>query len=276
MKDFIKNFVVFLIIFITSMLVLLPIIWTFLNSFKYFKDIVTSNILFSEWTNINYWTVLFSREENIRQQLVNSLIYVVVTLSIVMPVATLAGYGLARLPHAIFYKTFALNFLIFSRILPATSLALPYFVIFSRANMYDTYISLIFIYVLKAIPLAIFMIMTFIEEVPIEIEESASIDGASMFYILVKIVFPLIAPGVAATAIFIFMYTWNDYLFVAFLTGKNAANLQIGIAQFNAEYFIKWGELCAAIIIAILPILLFTIAVQKYLVRGLTMGALKK
>jgi multiple sugar transport system permease protein len=193
-----------------------------------------------------------------------------------MPVATLAGYGLARLPHAIFYKTFALNFLIFSRILPATSLALPYFVIFSRANMYDTYISLIFIYVLKAIPLAIFMIMTFIEEVPIEIEESASIDGASMFYILVKIVFPLIAPGVAATAIFIFMYTWNDYLFVAFLTGKNAANLQIGIAQFNAEYFIKWGELCAAIIIAILPILLFTIAVQKYLVRGLTMGALKK
>lgn len=276
MKNFIKNFMTISIIIITLTLVILPITWTFLCSFKYFKDIVTSNIFFSEWVNINYWIVLFSQEENIRHQLLNSLIYVIVTLSIVMPITTLAGYGLARLPHATLYKNLALNFLIFSRIIPATSIALPYFVIFSRINLYDTYISLIIIYILKAIPLAIFMIMTFIEELPIEIEEAAFIDGASIFYTLVKIILPLIAPGLAATAIFILIYTWNDYVFVAFLAGKNSANLQIGVAQFNAEYFIRWGELCAAIIIALLPVIFFTIIAQKYLVRGLTMGAIKR
>jgi multiple sugar transport system permease protein len=199
-----------------------------------------------------------------------------VTLLIVIPVAIFAGYGLGRLPHASSYKIFALNFLIFSRIMPATSIALPYFVVFCSIGIYDTYIALIIVYILKALPLAIFMIMTFIEEVPIEIEESASIDGANTPYILTKIVVPLILPGAAATAVFAFIYTWNDYLFAAFLTGKNSANLQIAIAQFNAEYQIRWGELCSSTIIAIAPILFFTIVTQKYLVRGLTMGAVKR
>jgi len=267
--------IIFVCIVMAVFIIVFPLVWIVLNSFKYFRDIITLNIFNSNWTITNYETVLISREENIIHQLLNSIFYVITTLLLVIPLSLLAGYGLARSHHSSMFKILAINLLVFSRIIPSVSIAVPYFVIFKLINIYDTPLALVIVYSLKVLPLSIFMIMTFIEEVPIEVEEAASIDGASLFLTLRKIVIPLILPGLAATAIFSFINTWNDYIFAAFLAGKNSANLQIAIAQFNAEYFVRWGELCAALIIGIAPVLIFTIIAQKYLVRGLTLGAIK-
>jgi len=260
----------------TIAIILIPIIWILLNSFKFFKDIVSMNVFSGEWTCDNYHLIFFSRDENINVQIWNSIVYVAMTLLITMPMAIFAGYGLARLPRASMFKWGILNFLVFSRVLPAMSIALPYLVLYRSLGIYNTAIGLGFVYVLKTLPLAIFMIMTFIEEVPMEIEEAALIDGASLSSLLGKVIIPLISPGAVATAIFVFIYTWNDYLFAVFLAGKEAANLQVAVAGFNAEYFIRWGEMSAATMLSIVPVIVFTILTQKYLIRGLTLGALKQ
>ena len=264
-----------LIIIIAVTLILIPVVWIFLNSFHYFKDIVSMNVLFGDWTLHNYNLVLFSRDESILAQALNSIVYVIATLAIVIPLSIFAGYGLSRLPHASVFKWSMINFLIFSRVLPGVAIALPYFVVYQSLGLYNTLLGLVLIYILKALPLAIFMVMTFMEEIPKEIEEAAMIDGASMILLLGRVLIPLISPGLAATAVFVFIYTWNDYLFAVFLAGKEAANIQVAVAGFNAEYFIRWGEMSAATILATVPIVIFTFLVQKYLIRGLTLGAVK-
>lgn len=266
-----KNlFIVMAIVF-----VLVPITWTFLNSFHYFKDIVSMNVLFGDWTLHNYELIFFSRDENVLHETLNSIVYVASTLGIVIPLSIFAGYGFSRLPHFSKFKWIMLNLFMFSRILPGVAIAVPYFVIYQSYNLYNTYLGLILIYVLRTLPLAVFMVMTFIEDVPREIEESAMIDGASTASFLRRILIPLISPGLVATAIFVFIYAWDDYIFVIFLGGKEVANLQIAVAGFNAEYFIRWGEMCAATMFSVLPIILFILVVQKHLVRGLTLGAIK-
>jgi len=256
-------------------IILVPFLWIFLNSFKYFKDIVSFNVFSKEWTLNNYLIILFSENESVLKQLCNSLIYVSATLAIILPLSVFSGYGLARAKLSTLSKGILMGSLIFARMVPAVSIALPYYVIFTLIGLYDTYLGLIIVYTIQGIPLAVFMMMTFIEDIPKEIEEAAEVDGASLRAILFRIVFPLILPGIAATAVFTFIYVWNDYLFVTFLAAKNAINLQVAVAGFNAEYFIRWGELSAAVIFSSVPVIIFAILTQKWLIRGLTLGAIK-
>ncbi|MEM2951060.1 MAG: carbohydrate ABC transporter permease, partial [Nitrososphaeria archaeon] len=152
---------------------------------------------------------------------------------------------------------------------------LPYLQISTSIGIYDTYLIVLLMYVLKFSPLALFMLMTFISELPTEIEEAAHVDGASTLKIFTSIVVPLIAPGLAATAAFIMIYSWSDYIFVLFLTARNVSNIQLEIAKFNAEYYIEWGPLLAGSIISILPVILLVALVQKSMIKGLTLGAIK-
>jgi multiple sugar transport system permease protein len=271
----IKTLIATFISAVVATIILVPFLWLFLNSFKYFKDIVSFNVFGGEWTLNNYFLILFSENESLLKQLLNSLIYVAATLAIVLPLSVFSGYGLARAKLSTLSKGILMGSLIFARMVPAVSIALPYYVIFTLIGLYDTYLGLIIVYTIQGIPLAVFMMMTFIEDIPKEIEEAAEVDGASLQITLSRIVFPLILPGIAATAVFTFIYVWNDYLFVTFLAAKEAINLQVAIAGFNAEYFIRWGELSAAVIFSSVPVIIFAILTQKWLIRGLTLGAIK-
>jgi len=260
---------------IAAIIILTPFVWIFLNSFKYFKDIVSFNIIGSEWTLYNYWIVLLSKDENIIRELMNSIICTLSTLVIVIPISLFSGYGFARSRFSLGIKAFLIGILLFARIIPSVAIAFPYYVISTELGIYDTYIALIIVYVIRTLPLAVFMMITFIEDVPKEVEEAAMVDGASLWQTLKSVILPLILPGVAATAVFAFIYAWNDFLFAAYLTNVHAVNLQVRIAGFNAEYFIRWGELSAAVIISSIPVIVFAILTQKYLIRGLTLGAVK-
>jgi multiple sugar transport system permease protein len=119
------------------------------------------------------------------------------------------------------------------------------------------------------------MMMSFFEEVPKEVEESASIDGASFLNLFFKVVVPLTLPGLLATAIFVYIFCWNEYLFAFFLTQEKAITLPIAVSWYIGEFAIEWGELNASAVISTIPVIILTLSIQKYLIRGLTLGAIK-
>jgi multiple sugar transport system permease protein len=268
--DFLWNMSVFLALFI----ILFPPLWALFWSFKLPKDIISLDFS-PQYTVENYVAVLLSKDESIIKGLVDTLILVVLSTVVILPLAFPAAYGLARYRINKIVKWFSLNIFMFVRALPGTAIILPYLQISTAVGLYDTYLIVLLMYVLKFSPLALFMLMTFIGELPVEVEEAAHVDGASTLKVFTNIVIPLIAPGLAATAVFIMIYTWSDYIFVLFLTARNVSNIQLAVARFNAEYYVEWGPLLASSIISILPVILLVALVQKSMIKGLTLGALK-
>jgi multiple sugar transport system permease protein len=192
----------------------------------------------------------------------------VVTILLCIP----AAYSMVRFRVGI--KRF-FPFVVSLKILPPIVFAIPYFMMFQLVGLLDTKTGLILVGVFMNIPLALMLMVGFIQELPNEIEEAAMIDGCSNFGILTKIIFPLIAPGVAAAAILTFILTWNEFLFVRILSDIDAMTVTVGSTLFIQAYGIRWGDVAAAIALSVLPPLIFTFFVQRYLVKGLSMGAVK-
>jgi len=153
---------------------------------------------------------------------------------------------------------------------------IPIFLLFRYLQLLNTYTGLIIIYTGFSLPFVTWMMRAFIQEVPVELDEAALVDGCSRMTVFVRIVLPLTAPGLAATAIFAIILAWNEFLFALILTTTSAiTTLPVGIAGLVSQYELLWGEMSAAGTVAIIPILIFAMSVQRYLVRGMTMGAVK-
>ncbi len=161
------------------------------------------------------------------------------------------------------------------RLLPPIVFAIPYYMMFQFFGLLDTRTGLIWVGVLMNVPLTLMLLAGFIQELPKEIEEAAMIDGCSNYRILASVVFPLIAPGAAAAAILTFIFTWNEFLFVRILSDFKATTVTVGSTLFIQAYGIRWGDVAAAIALSVIPPLVFTLFVQRYLVKGLSMGAVK-
>jgi multiple sugar transport system permease protein len=161
------------------------------------------------------------------------------------------------------------------RMFPPIATILPLFVIFRFAGLVDSYAGLILSYTVFNLPFAIWMLKGFIEDLPREIEEAAKVDGASRFQIFRNIVVPLVAPGLVVVALFTFIFAWNDFAYAVIFSGSRVTPLPVVIAQFAGGHEILWGQISAAAIIAIIPALILATFLQKYLTRGLTMGAIK-
>ena len=161
------------------------------------------------------------------------------------------------------------------RMFPPIATILPLFVIFRYTGLVDTYAGLILSYSLFNLPFAIWILKGFIEDLPKEIEEAAIVDGAKPFQIFRMIVLPLAAPGLVVVALFTFIFAWNDFAYAVIFSGSRVTPLPVVIAQFAGGHEILWGQISAAALIAILPALILATFLQKYLTRGLTMGAVK-
>ncbi|MCL6443020.1 MAG: carbohydrate ABC transporter permease [Alicyclobacillus sp.] len=157
---------------------------------------------------------------------------------------------------------------------PAVSL-IPIFLLVGQLHLTDTYLALVIPYTAMNLPIIIWMVRGFIMDISVEIDEAAMVDGCTKFRVLWNIIFPLILPGVAATAIITLIQSWNEFLFALVLTRKTAITAPVGIAQFITMYGIQWGPMCAASLLITAPIIIFTMLVRKHLVRGLTFGAVK-
>jgi multiple sugar transport system permease protein len=185
-----------------------------------------------------------------------------------------AAYALARFEWR--QREGVANWILSTRMLPPIVTIVPLFLMLREVGLINSLVGLAIVYTGFNLPFVIWMMRGFFQEVPKEIEEAALLDGESRVGALWRIVLPLVRPGLAATAVFCLIVAWNEFLFALILTQTEAAmTLPVGIASRVTQYEIKWGAMSAAGVVAMIPVLVFASAVQKYLVRGLSLGAVK-
>jgi multiple sugar transport system permease protein len=161
------------------------------------------------------------------------------------------------------------------RIIPAISLLVPWFIMFSNFGLVGTYTALILSHLLITLPMTIWLMIGFFEDIPRELDDAALIDGCGRFESFVKISLPLVKPGIAASAILSFIFSWNNFLFSLVLAGQDTRPLPVAVFSFISYTLIDWGGLMAAATVVTLPVLIMILFVQRHMVRGLTLGSVK-
>lgn len=215
-----------------------------------------------------------------QRYLINSLIIATSNAVIVTILAVLATYALSRWRLAgsdsIFFWT------ITQRMAPPAAFILPLFLLFTgvfkigNSTLFDTRIGLILLYCVFNLPFAVWLMKGIMDGVPPELDEAAFVDGATRWTVLSRIIVPLVAPGMAITFILSWIFAWNEYLYAANLTSVDARTITTGLAEFVSVTGTNWGEMAAVSMVSILPALVFLIFVQRYIVTGLTFGAVKE
>jgi multiple sugar transport system permease protein len=206
----------------------------------------------------------------------NSLIIVAVAVSVSLAIGTLAAYALTRFHLRFGLNQSALVIALLVRMIPGILLVIPLYITLAKWGLLDTRLGLILIYSGLNTAFVIWMMQSFLAEIPRDIEEAAMVDGDSRLTALVRIVLPLAAPGLAATAIFSVIVTYNDFLIALSLTSTtNAQTVPVGVSTLIGKIQIEYGPMAAAGVIGALPIVIFALVVQRHFVRGLTLGAVK-
>jgi len=207
------------------------------------------------------------------QYLFNSLKVVPAAVVLSLLLGLPAAYALAR--YRFFGRDNFSFFYLSQYFLPPILILVPLYMIYRRFGLYDTYIGFILILQLVNLPLTILIMRGFFAELPVEIEESARIDGCNIWQLLSKISIPLAAPGIVATAFLTTIFSWNNFLFGLVLLGTGKMPVTVGMLAFQSYVKIEWNLMAAAALVATLPPLVLALFLQKYLVRGLTLGAIK-
>jgi multiple sugar transport system permease protein len=266
--------------FIVALYLTAPIIWIVMMSFKDKLDVVSMPPKIFFTPTLENYKALFGLGKGglvtgttFLSYFKNSLILSVGAVMVALVLGMPAAYAIARLRFKM-KDSLAFTFLSF-RFLPEITIILPLYVLFQQLNLYNTFFGLILIYQLIAIPLMVWMMRSYFEEIPIAIEQAARTDGYSWAGSFFRLVLPLAAPGVAATLVLCFIFCWNNFIMGLMLGGINTQPVTVGLLSFMGTSEIQWGAMAAATVIAILPELLLVIAVQKYMIRGLTFGAVK-
>jgi multiple sugar transport system permease protein len=271
-----RRLIKYTLILLTLLAALLPVYWMVTISLKREVDqFAVPPRWFSFTPTLAHYADAFLTR-SFGQYLVNSAIVAVCSTLCALVLGTLAAYSLARfrLPYQLDRKL-AL-WILSTRMFPAIVTAVPLFLIMRDFRLLNTQLSLIIVYTAFNLPFVVWMMRGFFAELPRDLEEAAMVDGDSRLGAFRRIILPLVAPGLAATAVFCLIVSWNEFLFALVLTQTDAAmTLPVGIAGRVTQYEIKLGVMSAAGVVAMLPILAFAIAVQKYLVRGLSLGAVK-
>ena len=215
-------------------------------------------------------------ERSFGRYLMTSGVVAVSSTLLAVAIGTLAAYALARLRLPRRLDRRLSLWILSTRMFPPIVTVVPLFLMMRDVRLLDTTAALIIVYTAFNLPFVVWMMRGFFAELPRELEEAAMVDGDSRLGALVRVVLPLVVPGLAATSVFCLIVSWNEFLFALVLTQTDAAmTLPVGIAGRVTQYEIKWGVMSAAGVVAMLPILIFALAVQRYLVRGLSLGAVK-
>ena len=225
-------------------------------------------------TLAHYYDAFISR--SFGQYLLTSITVAVLSTICAVTLGTLAAYGLARFRlHARLDQRLSV-WILSTRMFPPIVSAVPLFLMMRDLRLLNTLTSLVIVYTALNLPFVVWMMRGFFRELPRELEEAAMVDGDSRLGALVRVILPLVTPGLAATAVFCLIVSWNEFLLALVLTQTDASmTLPVGIAGRVTQYEIKWGVMSAAGVVAMIPILVFAMAVQRYLVRGLSLGAVK-
>ncbi|TFD07816.1 MULTISPECIES: carbohydrate ABC transporter permease [unclassified Cryobacterium] len=261
------------IVVVVGLLINLPLFNAVITSFKTDGDIATSPFSFERGFTLDHYVAIFGGSGyDFTKFLMNSAFTALGTVVLVMVIAVPASYAIVRLG---FGGSALLNFITSLRLVPAMFFAIPFFLMLSAFGLYDSIPALVLANTFLNLPLAMLIICGAVREVPIDVEEAAVIDGASAYRTLGSIVLPLLAPGLVAVGILVFLFTWSDYLFAVILSSSQATPVTVGAAFFVTSAGIAWGNVSAVVVVSLVIPLSFAIFAQRYLVRGLSAGAVK-
>lgn len=250
-----------------------PIFWSVLNSFKTETDVLAyPPKLFFEPTLNAYREVLWG-SQSILPNLWSSVIISVGTTIVTMILAVPAAYALARLRLP--GKRLSGFYILATQMLPPVGIIIPYFIILRGIGWIDSYQGIILIYLSFSLPFAIWLMVSYFEDIPLEMEEAAAVDGASRLVTLWRIIIPQAKGGIAVTVVFVFLNAWNEFLFAVVLSGNTVRPVTIAMFNFVSVEQTLWAQLAAVSVIAMLPVVILGIAAQSQIVKGLTVGAVK-
>ncbi|HEY8818264.1 MAG TPA: carbohydrate ABC transporter permease [Candidatus Limnocylindrales bacterium] len=254
---------------------IIPLLWMILTSLKTNREITQDTSLIPEsLTTANYISLFSGREFG--AYLTNSIIVTSVSVAIALILGTQAAYVLARFRLRGGVERYVGFSLLMVRLLPPIVIIIPIFLVAQQLGLLNTQLSLIVVYAAFNVTIVVWMMESFFREIPVDLEEAAMVDGDTRFTAFRRIVLPLAAPGLVATGIFAMITTYNEFLFALVLTSTpTAETMPIGAATLIGRINVDWGAMSAAGVVGALPIVIFSIFVQKHLVRGLTMGAVK-
>ncbi len=268
-----KRFLFYITTFIIVFFSLLPFVWFVSTSLKTPLEVTAiPPILIPSGTLYSYQSAI--EEYRLLHFVKNSIIVAGATTIVTLGISIIAGYTLARL--RLKYKGLIMGSLLIVSMFPQISIAGPVWKILQSLGWLNSYQGLIIPYVTLTLPLGVWILASFFRELPEELEDAARIDGCGYWQTLFKIMVPLAAPGVFTAAILVFIYAWNEFFFaLLIMTQKTFQTLPVGIALFQGQYTLPWGEIAAASTVATVPLVLLVFLFQKRIVRGLSAGAVK-
>lgn len=248
---------------------LFPFFWMILASFKTQAQIMSNeHFLFFKPTLKNFYSVF--EEHNFLRYIWNSFVVAFFSTLFGLILGLPAAYAIAK------FKQHGLGLIILiARIIPGISFMIPWFIIFSNLGLINTYTALILSHMLVGLPFIIWVMISFYETLPMELEEAARVDGCTIQGAFVRIMMPLSTPGIITASILSFIFSWNNFMFSLVLAGDRTKTLPIAVFNFMSYSEINWGGLMAAAVVITLPILIISLALQKYIISGMTVGAVK-
>jgi ABC-type glycerol-3-phosphate transport system permease component len=250
-----------------------PLYWAIVSSFTPEAQLFEAPTLLPRELVLDHYRAIFT-DRHFWVPIRNSLAVASATTAAAVLLGTLAAYALTRLRFR--WKGPILGLLLAIGMFPQVSIVSPLYLVLREAHLINTYPGLVLPYITFALPLAVWLLVSYFRELPIELEEAAMMDGAGRLRTLWEVFLPLAAPGVATTAILVFVYCWNEFLFaLSFTVGPDRQTVPVAIALFRGQYQVPWGQVLAAALVATAPIAVLVLAFQRRIVQGLTAGAVK-
>jgi multiple sugar transport system permease protein len=261
---------VYLLVAGAVVLFMFPLVWLFLTSIKPPTLTFAYPPALTFEPTLESYTQVFAYSDFPRY-LANSIVVGVLATTVALVVGLPAAYALARMRvrGRGAWKGAAL----IPQMLPPIVIVIPLYMIFRSAALLDNIFSLAFTYLALTVPISVWILTNFVEDIPPELDEAARVDGATRLQILLRVVLPLVRPGLAAAAVICLLYTWNEFLYALILTGRDAKTAPVAIVGFMTNKEVYWGRIAAAGTVVLVPVLAFGIVAHRHLVRGLVSGA---
>jgi ABC-type glycerol-3-phosphate transport system permease component len=250
-----------------------PVLWALLTSFKTERDVLAypPKFLFAP-TLDNYREVLFGAS-SILPNLWSSLVVATLATALTMSLAVPAGYALGRLRYPA--KRASGFYVLATQMLPPVGLVIPYYLALQKIGALDTYSGLVAIYLTFSLPFATWLMVSYFEDVPLEMEEAALLDRAGRVRALWYVILPQVRGGIAVTTIFVFLNAWNEFMFAVVLGGNRVRPITVAMFNFISVEQTQWARLAAGAMLAMAPVIVLGVFMQRHIVKGLTVGAVK-
>lgn len=272
-QKLLKKIVIHFFILAVILIILGPIYWMVVTSIKLPKDWLTYPPTFIPSRIFLDTYVEILQDPDVIRSMVNTVIVTVLGTSLTLLIGSMTAYSIARVDLK--FNRFLTIWIIMNRMLPPVTLVIPFFIIMRGLGIIDTLFALIITRIFLVFPFAVWIMLGFYKGIPVEIDEAAKIDGCDLFNRYFRIGVPLSTVGLATAGVFIFVFSWKELMFSITVAVENAKTLPVYIAGFVGEDSFNWGPMTVLSVISTIPIMLFAFSIQKYFVRGLTLGAVK-